>query len=107
MALENVAETDVVGALTLVEVEVDTLADTVTSAYTSLDWCRHTFGYRCSSTRTGTGRSWVNRIISALTLFEVEVDVLLLTNVGTPVDLLEHKDGDCDADVGVLGVKKF
>lgn len=37
MALENVAETDVVGALTLVEVEVDTLADTVTSAYTSLD----------------------------------------------------------------------
>ena len=32
------------------------------------------------------------------------MDVLLLTNVGTPVDLLQHKDG---ADVGVLGVKKF
>lgn len=35
------------------------------------------------------------------------MDVLLLTNVGTPVDLLEHKDGDCNTDVGVLGVKKF
>lgn len=35
------------------------------------------------------------------------MDVPLLTNVGTPVDLLEHKDGDCDADVGVLGVEKF
>lgn len=35
------------------------------------------------------------------------MDVLLLINVGTPVDLLEHKDGDCNADVGMLGVKKF
>ena len=87
---EYVVKSDVVGLLTLVEVEVDTLVDTDFEVLVlTLEYVEKTV------------------VVGVLTLFEVEVDVLVLADVVTLVDLLELKDVDRDVDVDVLDLTKL
>ena len=90
LPLEYVVESDVVGLLTLVEVEVDTLVDTDFEVLVlTLEYVEKTV------------------VVGVLTLFEVEVDVLVLADVVTLVDLLELKDVDFDVDGDVLELTKL
>ena len=79
LALENVLETDVVGVLTLVDVEVDILVDIdVEVLVLALEYVGNTV------------------VVGVLTLVDVDEEVLVLTEVDTLVDVEAEDEIDFD-----------